>query len=150
MPSVVVDASVVVALYVEEPASVSARDALITALAGGARLHAPDLLLIEAANAFWKRVSREELDSQDAIAAIEDLSNVSDITLHRLEGDLVVPALSIALSEGLTAYDAAYVALASHLEAVLVSCDRKLIPGAEKAGIRSVQPQDLARELAKA
>lgn len=49
---------------------------LIRAREAGDELHAPDLLLVECANAFWKRVSRGELDRESAMAAIGALSDV--------------------------------------------------------------------------
>jgi predicted nucleic acid-binding protein len=108
MAAIVVDAGVMAALYVDEPLSAPARAALLHHREAGDDLHAPDLLLIECANAFWKRVGRGELDRDSAMAAIAELSMLEDLDRHPLDGGLVPPALSLAIAHSLTVYDAAY------------------------------------------
>ena len=70
MAAIVLDASVMVALHVEEPLSGAARAALVRSRESGDEIHAPDQLLIECANALWKRVDRGELDRDSAMIAI--------------------------------------------------------------------------------
>ncbi len=135
MAAIVVDASVMVALYVDEPLSGAARAALIRSREAGDDLHAPDLLLIECANALWKRVRRDELDRDSAMTAIRELSMLEDLDRHPLDERLVPPALSLAIAHSLTAYDAAYVALAVRLSGIVLSGDNRLVERAAQAGL---------------
>jgi predicted nucleic acid-binding protein len=133
--AIVIDASVMVALYAEEPLSDAARSTLIRAREQGADLHAPDLLLIECANALWKRVRRGELGRDSAMTAIAELSRLEDLELHPMDERLVPPALSLAIAHSLTAYDAAYAALAVQLGGVVVSGDGRFVERAAEAGL---------------
>lgn len=142
MAVIVVDASVMVALYVEEPLSTPARAALLRSREAGDELHAPDLLLIECANAFWKRVGRGELDRDSAMTAITELSSLEDLDCHPLDGQLAPPALSLAIAHSLTAYDAAYVALAVQLGGTVLSGDRRFVERASQAGLPVVAIAD--------
>lgn len=135
MAAIVVDASVMVALYVEEPLSVPARSALLRSREAGDDLHTPDLLLIECANAFWKRVGRGELDRDSAMTAITALSTLEDLDRHPLDAQLVPPALSLATAHSLTAYDAAYAALAVQLGGTVLSGDARFVERASRAGL---------------
>jgi len=133
--AIVVDASVMVALYVEESLSSPARAALLRAREAGDQLHAPDLLLIECANAFWKRVGRGELDRASALSAINSLSSLEELDRHPLDRQLASPALSLAIAHSLTAYDAAYAALAVQLGGTVISGDRRFVRRASEAGL---------------
>lgn len=135
MAAIVVDASVMVALYVEEPLSAPARAALLRAREAGDQLHSPDLLLVECANAFWKRVGRGELDRDSAMAAISALSNLENLDRHPLDVHLIPPALSLAVAHSLTAYDATYAALAVQLGGTAISGDRRFVKRASEAGL---------------
>jgi predicted nucleic acid-binding protein len=135
LAAVIVDASVMVALYVDEPLSASAQAALLRAREAGDDLHAPDLLLIESANALWKRVGRDELDRDSAMTAISELATLKDLQRHPLDGRLVPPALSLAIAHSLTAYDAAYAALAVQLGGTVISGDDRFVKRARRAGL---------------
>jgi predicted nucleic acid-binding protein len=135
MAAIVVDASVMAALYVDEPLSEAARAALVSSREAGDELHAPDLLLIECASALWKRVGRGELDRDSAMTAIKALSTLDGLDLHPLDQQLVPPALSLAIAHSLTAYDAAYLALAVQLGGTVISADRRFVEGASRAGL---------------
>lgn len=135
MAQIVVDASVMVALYVNEPLSAAARTALLRSREAGDDLHAPDLLLIEFANALWKRVGRGELDRDSAMTAINAVSSLEDLDRHPLDAQLVPPALSLAMAHSLTAYDAAYAALAVQLGGTVISGDARFVERASRAGL---------------
>jgi predicted nucleic acid-binding protein len=85
-------------------------------------LHAPHLLDVEVAQALRRLVQQGELGQADARVALEELSAL-DLERHAHE-----PLLERiwALRKNLTAYDAAYVALAEALDATLLTCDGKL------------------------
>lgn len=124
-----------VALYVDEPLSAPARAALLRCREAGDNLHAPDLLLVECANALWKRVRRDELDRDSAMTAISDISNFEDLIRHPLDAQLVPPALSLAIAHSLTAYDAAYAALALQLGGKVITGDNRFVERASQAGL---------------
>jgi predicted nucleic acid-binding protein len=133
--AIVVDASVMVALYVKERLSAPAREALLHSREAEDELHAPDLMLIECANALWKRVGRGELDRDSAMTAISELSTLEDLNRHPLDRQLVPPALSLAIAHSLTAYDAAYAALAVQLGGTVLSGDNRFVERASQAGL---------------
>jgi predicted nucleic acid-binding protein len=133
--AIVVDASVMVALYLDEPLSEPARETLLRSVESGAELHAPDLLLIECANALWKRVGRDELDRESAMTAINAISTLKDLERHPMDERLVPPALSLAVAHSLTAYDAVYVALAVQLGGAVISGDKRFVDRAATAGL---------------
>lgn len=124
-----------VALYLDEPLSVPSREALLRCRESGDDLHAPDLLLIECANALWKRVGSGELDRESAMTAINALSTLEELERHPLDGKLISPALSLAIAHSLTAYDAAYAALAVQLGGTVISGDKRFVSRASQAGL---------------
>lgn len=115
-PPTVVDCSVLVALLFDEPW----RDAAAQ-LVDGRALHAPWLLDHEIASVAEKK-RRAGVDNDVTAAAVAAYMQY-DITMHRTAPDAV---LSLAASYMLSAYDAAYLALASQLRAPLVTFDHKL------------------------
>jgi len=133
--AIVVDASVMAALFLDEPSSASAREVLLRSRELGDDLHAPDLLLIECANALLKRVGRGELDRESAMTAINALSTLEDLERHPMDERLVPPALSLAIAHSLTAYDAAYAALAVQLGGTVISGDKRFVARAAQAGL---------------
>lgn len=142
MAAVVVDASVMVALYLDEPLSEKARSAVRRCVLAGDDLHAPDLLLVECANAFWKRVGRGEFEQDAAMTAISQLSMLEDLNRHRLESPILPSALSLAMAHSLTAYDATYAALAVQLGGKVISGDRRFVERASAAGLPVVSIED--------
>ncbi len=117
----VVDASVAVKLFLAEEDAASARRFFGPS---SGRLIAPDLLTVECANIFWRsaktgRISRTEARSH--------LRNLLDLGLSMVPvEDIASRGLEIALDHGLTAYDAAYLAV-SEVEALpLITADEKL------------------------
>jgi predicted nucleic acid-binding protein len=138
VPWYVLDASVLAALYVDDPASADSAALLARLGREGADVHAPDLALLEVANVLWKRVRRGELVAADAMTAVADLSRAA-IRWHPTR-PLALPALGLALAHGLTAYDAAYVALAARIGGVVVSIDAALRGRAAEAGLPVVGP----------
>lgn len=137
MRAYVLDASVLAALYVDDPATAASEAFLATAGANG-ELHAPDFVLLEVASVLWKRVRRDELPADEAMAALADLAAVA-IRLHPL-GDLVRQALALGLAHGFTVYDAAYVALATRVGGVVVTHDAAMRRRAAEAGLPVASP----------
>lgn len=85
-------------------------------------LHAPHLLDVEVTQVIRRYVRDKAITARRGQEALEDLS---DIRLNRYPHDFLIPRIW-DLRATLTAYDAAYVALAEVLDAPLVTCDAKI------------------------
>ncbi|MBM3507612.1 MAG: type II toxin-antitoxin system VapC family toxin [Alphaproteobacteria bacterium] len=116
---IVVDASAAIALLLR--AGVGERIARRT-IDDGQDLHAPALIDLEVVQVLRRFVRATTLTSSQAAAA---LGAWIAIDLERHAHDALLRRIW-ALRANLTAYDAAYVALAEVLRAPLVTCDRKL------------------------
>lgn len=92
--------------------------------AGQAELHAPELFVVETANALAKSVRRRTRTVEECVAMFENVRALP-IQFHR-HSDLVVRALDLSLRRGISAYDASYVALAVRDVLPLFTADRKL------------------------
>lgn len=120
MSPLVVDASVAVKWYLPEDMS----DAALGLLGSGFMLHAPDLLRAELANAFWKRVLRDEIEQ--SVWDFARLRLERSIRRWHESGDYLVEAFAMACEMGHPVYDCVYLALARNLGAKLVTADRRL------------------------
>lgn len=116
--SIVVDASVTLKWVLNEPGT----DAALALLSE--ELIAPDLWLIEAANALWRYVRLGEASIAEALARIDELSNapVASVSI----GPYVRRALQIAAALRHPVYDCLYLALADALNTYVVTDDRRL------------------------
>jgi predicted nucleic acid-binding protein len=116
---IVLDASAVLELLLRTP---SAQIVERRAFARGQSLHAPHLIDVEVAQVLRRYAASGEVDAGRCREALEDMG---DLPLARYRHDMLLPRIW-ELRGNLTAYDAAYVALAEALEAPLLTCDRKL------------------------
>jgi predicted nucleic acid-binding protein len=91
-------------------------------LSGGEALHAPHLLDVEVAQVLRRYAAAGNLTPERGLQALRDLA---DFPIHRYPHDVLLPRIW-ELRRSVTAYDAAYLALAEALPAPLVSCDGKL------------------------
>ncbi len=113
----VVDTSLVIKWFVPEVHSEAARRWL-----GASHDYvAPDLLFSEAGNVVWKKVRRRELYETDARHLVTDLARVAVETVATRS--LLEDALAIALTTGITVYDAMYLTLAVRLETAVITGD---------------------------
>jgi predicted nucleic acid-binding protein len=115
----VVDASVAVKFSVEELGSAAASDLIRSE----PRLVAPDLILTEAANAYWAMVRGSRLLMIHAERNLDDLPRYFDRLYPT--GTLIQQALRIAFHLRHPVYDCVYLALATRLECRLITADRK-------------------------
>lgn len=117
----VVDASVAVKWFVEEPGSSSA----CALLATGKVLLAPSLVLAEAGNTAWKKVRRGEMTQEQGEAMVRALP----LYFHRLVHTEVLIDRAYALAHQLDhpVYDCLYLALAEQETVLLVTDDRRLL-----------------------
>jgi predicted nucleic acid-binding protein len=116
---IVVDASALLELLLGTPRA----DRIASfALAPEERLHAPHLLDIEIARALRRLVQLAEITTARAQQALDDQAA---LVVDRHSHQDLLPRIW-QLRESITAYDAAYVALAEALDAPLLTCDAKL------------------------
>jgi len=121
----VVDASVALKWFLPESGNAGAENLLTAFLIGNVSLYAPDLLLIEAASALWRRsVVLKELLPADAKAIYRDLLTLP-LNFQPSER-LAAPAFSLAIAHRHSAYDSVYCALAIEMDCEFVTADRKL------------------------
>ena len=118
---VVVDASVAVKWFVEEPGTPAARDRL----AGHVRLVAPDLVVVEVCNALWRRVRAGGIDEAQARAAIDLVARYYEELVPA--AGLSERAFAIALELGHPVYDCFYLALAEKRGTQVLTADGRLL-----------------------
>ena len=116
--TLVIDASVACKWFFEEPLSTEARALAET----GEAFSAPDLILVECANAAWRRVSGETVPRAQAEAFISALPHwfASLVPAARLHAR----AFEMACDLDHPVYDCQYLALAEDEETRLVTADR--------------------------
>ena len=120
--TVVLDASVVVSLWLDPEASVRLKDRL-----RGETFHAPEHLLVEVANVLRRQRNAGLLEQR---TAAEAFSGVLEMPV-RLWPFSVIAERAWGLGANASSYDAAYLALAEHLDAPLFTRDTRLsrVPG---------------------
>ena len=121
----VLDASVALALTLEEPGAAAAARLIASQAVGWARLVAPSLFDVECASGFVKAVRRGRLEAETCATA---LISTLQLPVERLQSPAsVFDGLGLALEYGISAYDAVYVALASEEGLPLVTADARLV-----------------------
>lgn len=116
---IVVDASALLETLLRTPAAVSVDRHLF---GSQETLHAPHLLDVEIAQVLRRYVALGQIDPERCRLALIDLA---DFPLSRYSHTVLLPRIW-ELRNNLTAYDAAYVALAEVLDAKLLTRDRRL------------------------
>ncbi len=116
---IVVDASAILELLLDTTA---APDIETRLFGTGESLHAPHLLDLEIVQALRRYVSVGELTPQRGKQALTDLA---DFPIIRYPHDLLLSRIW-TLRHNVSAYDAAYLALAESLPAPLLTCDARL------------------------
>ena len=117
--TVVVDASVVVKWFVDEPGADRA-----TAFRSEAMM-APDLILVEVGNALWKHRRRGVMTAVDYADAVVALRG-APVALTPVQ-ELLLPAARLAAELDHPLYDCFYLALAMREGCPLVTDDRRLL-----------------------
>ena len=125
-----VDASMAFLWFANEPDRWGAARLLETE----ATLLAPDLMAVEATNAWWKKLRRREMDIVDVEQAVTYLLAVG--IGWTAAAELVRPAARLAAELGHPVYDCVYLALAATRSASLATADERLRRGAERLGVR--------------
>ena len=115
-----VDASVVVKWYVSETHSEEAR----VLLAHRLERFAPDFVLVELANIFWKKARLREIG--DPHAYFQELSRVREAVVLSSSADLIERAAQVAAQIDHPVYDCLYIACAEATGSTLMTADRRL------------------------
>lgn len=129
----VVDASVVVKVFIQEELSQEA-DALLQRLdeEPPAWFYVPPHFIPECTNIFWKYIRRFNYPRE---AACRDLANLRALPFQVVDlSPLLV--LELAADFEITAYDAGYAALAQHLDVPFVTADERLVRKLKKSDCR--------------
>ena len=116
---IVLDASAAIEWLLQSSAGVKIDQRIFAA---SESLHAPHLLDLEVAQVLRRYVWDQAITAHRGQEALEDLR---DLPLSRYPHDFLIPRIW-ELRATLTAYDAAYVALAELLGAPLLTCDGKI------------------------
>jgi predicted nucleic acid-binding protein len=130
-----------VALAFAEPLSGKAQLLFDAAIADTCACCVHELFYIECAHAARKWALRGDASMDDAVRGFELLTR-QPLQLHPV-GPLVTSILDVALSRGISAYDASYVALGLNLGLPLVTADRRLVRALSGGRIEAVYLGDL-------
>jgi predicted nucleic acid-binding protein len=128
---VVMDASAAIGLMRREPIAAEIRLVIDRVREHDAAIIVPELFWLEVTNAL---VRRHGLGPDDVVAAMRDIDELGPRTVASHRG-LVLLGIDCMLAHGLSAYDAAYLALAQSEDVHLLTADRRL---GWAAGDRSV------------
>ncbi len=122
----VVDASMVIKLFVEEEFSQTTRKVFERLGSSDPdEFYVPDLLFAECANVLWKYVRFHGYDREIAREHLADLAELAFHVVPIIE--LIKESFEIANRHAITVYDACYVALAEVVNASLITADEKLV-----------------------
>jgi predicted nucleic acid-binding protein len=135
MSVLVIDASVAVKWYLEEPLS----DEASALLAAPHELHAPELLLLEADSVLRRRMRQRRIDIFHADQSRASL-RLLPIRWHPIDRTLIDLSWDVTGRTAVSAFDGLYLALAELLNARVVTADLKLL--------ESVKGGPLARNVA--
>jgi predicted nucleic acid-binding protein len=116
---IVIDASAMLEFLLSAPASAAIGNRISAA---GEALHAPCLIDVEVVQTLRRFGMAKSLGPAHSRRAFEEYL---DMRVERHPHDVLLPRIW-ELRHNLTAYDAAYVALAEALDAPLVTCDRAI------------------------
>jgi predicted nucleic acid-binding protein len=121
---IVIDASALIEILLNTPVAAKVTERLF---GGSDTLHVPHLLDLEIVQVLRRYTLAGEMSVERGEQALEDLA---DLPLNRYPHDIFLSRIW-ALRRNLTAYDAAYVALAEALDAPLITRDAAFakVPG---------------------
>ncbi len=121
----VVDASIVVKWLLPEPDSAAALESRRRWVAQGIVPAAPDFLLIELHNVFWKKLQQGELTPDAPILAYAPTFGL-EVNWFPFK-PLLPQAWQLACQCHISVYDALYAALAQQLHAIFYTADSDLV-----------------------
>ena len=119
----VIDAGIAVKWFIPEEDSAIAHQLLTRYLQGLDSPIAPDLLISECGNVFWRRCRQGDMTAEEATESLADLLTL-DIPVVPAS-NLVQAALRLALQHQRTVYDSLYLALAQERDCPLITADEQ-------------------------
>ena len=123
---IVLDASFIVKLVLEEKGSDIAENLFSDWINSGEDIVTVDIALSESFNALWKHYSLlKDIDRDVLDEALKDLLSLWNKLTIVTTDKLAYKALDIAVTHGITIYDSLYLALAQHHKAALATFDKK-------------------------
>ena len=131
MSEIVVDASVALCWFASEKETTFANRLIAAAV----DLVAPSLMLVELANALWKKTRRGEMAADLAAAGMREIRRFVPQIVDVAE--LAEPAMALAHELDHSVYDCVYLALARRRGATLVTSDQKLTARLARTGYRN-------------
>jgi predicted nucleic acid-binding protein len=100
---------------------------------GGVSVRAPDFIFLEIANALSGYVRRGSMTPTEVD---DELERALRSPLERIMSSLLArQAFALAYMRGISVYDAAYLALATGTDSILVTADRRLAAEAERSAL---------------
>jgi predicted nucleic acid-binding protein len=120
--AIVIDASIALSILLKEPDGPLAAAAISTWTRSGTRIVVPAHFWLEVANSL---LMRRRLSGKEALRAIHDIDLMRFETVD-LDRAALLLGMDLSERHGLTAYDAAYLALAISLDGSLVTFDDAL------------------------
>ena len=132
----VLDASFIVKLVLEEEGSDIARSLARSWMEEGKGLTTIDVALPETLNAIWRHALKiGDLNPNEAIDVARDFLRIWTTIRVYSSREVAEEALKLALEENIAVYDALYIQLARSLRASLATFDGKLSRIALKYGV---------------
>ena len=119
---VVLDASVIVKWFSQEESRDKAIKIRDDFLKGEMEIVLPDLILYELSNALRFNPVFDFNDVKETVGSILDM----DLTITSPTSSVLNESIRLAFSKNITVYDAIYISLASNLNYILVTADKKL------------------------
>lgn len=130
-PTVVLDASVGVAFVRDEPNSLPISQKVHSLRRTGHRLVVPSVFWLELVNVVGRRYHAPPEAILEAVVELE----AAGLETVELDRPMLLLAIDATVRHGLTAYDAAYLALADAADASLLTADVALATAAGSRGI---------------
>ena len=127
----VLDASAAISIEQAEPGAAGIRTILADHLAADGEIAVPDHFWLEFVNVLLRRYSRTPTEVVEAIRELDELG----IVTFEIDRPLLLLVLQRMLAEELSAYDAAYLALAEVVDGRLLTLDDRLSAAAGERAI---------------
>lgn len=125
---IVVDASVALQWIVPEPDGQADAESVLAS----PDLQAPDLLLVEVANALRRKVHLGEVGEEQALSGFRRVTDT--LVVSPVTAEIAHRALQLGLEIGHPVYDCIYLALAEQLDATIATRDVELAKRFARAG----------------
>ncbi len=133
---IVIDASAIVKLALEEPSSKETRSTIKAFLSDGEIIASPSVAIAEVLNALWKHnVLIKDLKDSSLTVAIQEIMEFWDNVEKIPVETLVHGAINIAKRHKLTVYDSFYVAASISNKAPLLTFDNQIIDNHEELSV---------------